>query len=59
LIAARYGIREKDAKAWLTATEWEASNEIHPEIIQEVQETLKNLGIIHKKRSYVEFCLSL
>jgi len=59
LISARYGIKEKDARAWLSATEWESSNEIHPEIIQEVQKTLKSLGVIHKQRNYDEFCLSI
>ena len=59
LISNRYGIEKKDADAWMKVTEWESTNEIHPEVIQEVQKTLKELGVIHKQKDLDEFCMSL
>ena len=59
LISSRYGIQEQDAAKWLSVTEWESSNDLTGDIIQNVQETLMNLGVIHKKRDFDEFCLSL
>ena len=59
LISSRYGIQEEDAAKWLSVTEWESSNDLTGDIIQNVQETLMNLGVIHKKRDFDEFCMSL
>ncbi len=59
LISSRYGIQEEDAAKWLSVTEWESSNDLTGDIIQSVQETLMNLGVIHKKRDFDEFCMSL
>ena len=59
LISSRYGIQEEDAAKWLSLTEWESSNDLTGDIIQNVQETLMNLGVIHKKRDFDEFCMSL
>ena len=59
LISNRYGIEKKDADAWMKVTEWESTNEIHPEVIQEVQKALKELGVIHKQKDLEEFCMSL
>ena len=59
LISSRYGIQEEDAAKWLSVTEWESSNDLTGDIIQNVQEMLMNLGVIHKKRDFDEFCMSL
>ena len=59
LISSRYGIQEEDAAKWLSVTEWESSNDLTGDIIQNVQETLMKLGVIHKKRDFDEFCMSL
>lgn len=59
LITNRYGIEAKDAASWMKITEWETTNEIHPQIIQNVQNTLQELGVIHQQKKQDEFCFNL
>lgn len=59
LISQRYGIQYDDAKLWMSMTEWETSNEVHPEIIQKVQDRLQQLEVIPHQKDYEDFCLSL
>lgn len=59
LISSRYGIEYDDAALWMSMTEWETTNEIHPEVIQKVQDTLQKLGVIHQQKDYEDFCVSL
>jgi len=59
LISKRYGIEPKDAELWMNMTEWETTNEIHPEVIQKVQDTLQNLGVIQNQKNPEDFCFNL
>ncbi len=59
LISKRYGIEPEDAALWMNMTEWETTNEIHPEVIAKVQDTLQELHVIHQQKNYEDFCVSL
>lgn len=51
LIAERYGLLEPDVQEWFNATEWANNFTIDPKIIDNIQDTLIQIGKIEEKQA--------
>lgn len=54
ILAQRYQINLEDTAHWLHQTTWAEDNQINETMINQVQDTLLDLGIIEQKKPYAE-----
>ena len=59
ILAQRYQIDLEDTAHWLHQTTWAENNEVKKEMIEQVQNTLLDLGIIENTKPYLEIVENL
>lgn len=59
ILAQRYQIDLEDTAHWLHQTVWAENNQVSQEMIENVQDTLLDLGIIAQKRKYEDIVENL
>lgn len=51
LVSERYDQKEEDVLEWFSATQWATSDELDPDVIEEVVKVLQKVGIIENGKS--------